>query len=283
MTESIENIVISYHMNKCNSIEIMKNIMNRYIVTNNIETITLNNFIKFIPLPSYFKTSHLDNIIKHDNVYKLIKKDNFIILPGNITIPSPLYSPIPFTIPFTIPFIIPYNNILLSSNVYYYEITIMQSIINNNTNTSIGFGTTDTHIDMNNIVGWTNDSIGYNSMDGSIYCWGQKDKIFKEFNQGDIVGAGIIYIEKDLYKFFFTLNGILFDDMFTIKTSKRLIPMIGLKYPITIEVNFNTKPFLYDYRCNITPTVISSNNIFIKENYNSDMYNYMCNYKLKYE
>jgi len=278
-TDSIENIVMSYHTNKEDTIKIIKKIMNRYLVTTNIETITLNNFIKFIPLPAYFITSHLDNIIINNNIYKLSKKENFVILPANITIPSPLYSPIPFTLL--------YNNTLLSSNVYYYEITIISG---NNSNTSIGFGTTETNIDMNNIIGWTNDSIGYNSMDGSICCWGEKDKIFEEFTQGDTVGAGVIYKEKDVYIFFFTLNGIQCPETFTIKTKKRLVPMIGLKYPITIEINLNTNPFKYDYRCHIMPIVISSNNNFIKEYYNSNMYDYMIKYlirdennKLKYE
>ena len=109
--------------------------------------------------------------------------------------------------------------------------------------------------------------------------------ISKSWANNDVAGAGMIWVSESKIKFFFTLNGIMCTNTFSINTKRRLVPMIGLKYPITVEVNFNTKPFKYDYIKHITPIVINSNNNFIKENYNDNMYNYIINLnnKIKYE
>jgi hypothetical protein len=85
------------------------------------------------------------------------------------------------------------------------------------------------------------------------------DKQYKEYGLNDTVGAGIIYCINNTYKFFFTLNGKLFSDMFEITTLNKLIPMINFNYNAPVKVNFNKSRFKYDFRRHILPIVISTN------------------------
>jgi hypothetical protein len=260
-----EYIIRLYHQDKTKALDIISSfIISNFnlLYINNLKQFIyndLNNFnikitdyLLYTPLP---KCLLLDtNYFKFINSkYKSIKRNTNIIA-ANSYLPYFLNCPIPFTVPYIS------NNIkLITSNVYYYELTIDTLPFKNpwkSMNVSIGFGSSETELD-NLILGWTNESIGYNSFDGSICCWGEKDKTHKIFGMGDTVGAGIIYEKRNVYSFFFTLNGKIHTRFNNIFIINKVIPMIGLNYNTLISVNFNTDVYCYDYRKHITPIVIS--------------------------
>ena len=253
INDNINKIILDYYIS-----------LNKKYSEYKLNNITSINFINLIPIPSYFIT--LDNITKNEDMYKM----NFdfpsshTIIKANIMLPNKLYSPIPFSFPYI------YNNIIkiVDSNVYYYELTISNTIIKepwNDMNISIGFGSnlTDTNC---NLLGWTNNSIGYSSFNGTIYCWGQKDKQGKMYGIGDTVGAGIIYKINNTYTIFFTLNGRMIESFDINNSLYSFIPMIGFNYNTIIEINQSTKQFKYDFTKHITQYILSINNNFIKKN-----------------
>jgi hypothetical protein len=258
-----EYVIRLYHQDKTKAQQIINDtIINNFnlLYINNLKQFIYNDFnIKFTdyllytPLPQYLllDTTYFKFI---DSKYKSIERNTNILI-ANCYLPYFLNCPIPFTIPYIS------NNIkLITSNVYYYELTIDTYQFKdpwNSMNISIGFGTSTT--DLNNLIlGWTNESIGYNSFDGSICCWSKKDKNYKTFGMGDTVGAGIIYEKINIYSFFFTLNGKIHTKFNNILIINKVIPMIGLNYNTAISVNFNTDIFYYDYRKQIQPIVIST-------------------------
>lgn len=252
-----------FHSNMTKLIQdyyISLNIINSKYKLNNVNTI---NFINLVPIPSYFNT--YNNIIRNGNIYSINNSSTtHTILHANIMLPDALYSSIPFTFPYI------YHNMieLVDSNVYYYEITITDILVKepwNDMNISIGFGTNSTDISCN-LLGWTNNSIGYHSFDGHISCWTQKDKIGQIYGVGDTVGAGIIYEINNMCTVFFTLNGIIIEK-FIVKNKVPFIPMIGINYNTMIEVNFSIKPFKYNFKQHIKPYILSINNKFVKRNF----------------
>lgn len=263
-----EDIIKLYRNNRTEALKQIKNIIGGYYGLSKIKNISIIHYIKFIPLPSKLKIDQLDTIIFDKGKYKSCKQNNYIVA-SDISLPHSSISPIPFTIPY-----ISNETQLIKSNVYYYEITIDKVCFLkswDSMNVSIGFGTTATDMS-DNILGWTNESIGYNSFNGSIYGWSLKDRMFSEYGLGDTVGAGLIYITNNTYDVFFTLNGVIYSELIRIETKNRIIPMIGLNYNASISINFNKTRLMYDYRDHILPIVISTNNIFIKERYDTKSY-----------
>lgn len=245
-----------------------------------IKDIRLCDYLLFVPLPSKLKIQNL-NIISIDNKYFSTKNNNYII-PADICLPHYSISPIPFSFPYCTQSKIGKSSDILSdiqlikSNVYYYEITIDSipaTTAWDSMNIGIGFGTTNTDT-TDNILGWTNETIGYNSFNGGIYGWSLKEYVFKEYGLGDTVGAGIIYNTANNYTIFFTLNGTIFSEMLKINTCNKIIPMIGLNYNAMIKINFNKEKFKYNYRKHILPIVITTNNSFIKSGYVDSMYQF---------
>jgi len=255
-----EDIISLYQVNKEKCLDYIKNIFkyNYNLPRKNIVT-NISDYFNMVPLPSKLKTN---NKIHYLNRKYISYKNNNYIIPCNICLPHYSISPIPFSIPY-----ISHNTRIISSNVYYYELTIDSIPFTeswNSMNISIGFGTSNTDIS-DNILGWTNEGISYNSFDGSISGWKIKDRIYKDFGLGDTVGAGVIYCTDSTYKVFFTLNGEMYSEIIEIKSINKLIPMIGLNYNSMIKINFNTCTFRYNYTVHISPKIISTNNVYIKE------------------
>ena len=256
-----KNIISLYQTNKELALDYINQIFryNYNLQTKNI-IINISDYFSIVPLPNKLK---IDNdYIKYHNDKYISYKHNNCILPCNICLPHHTISPIPFSIPY-----ITQNTKMISSNVYYYEISIDTIPFTkswNSMNISIGFGTTASDIS-DNILGWTNEGISYNSFDGSICGWKTHDYIYKTYGLGDTVGAGVIYGSEnnfDCYNIFFTLNGEKFSDIIKIQSKNKLIPMIGLNYNSMIKINFNTHAFKYNYTNHILQKIISTNNIY---------------------
>ena len=266
-----EYMIRLYHINKDEALRFIKK-----IIINNLNLLYINNFKQFIyndlnnidiKFTNYLLYTNLPSRLFIDNItiksiqstYRSVERNNDLIA-TNCFLPYFLTDPIPFTIQY-----ISNNITLITSNVYYYELTIesYQFIDSwDSMNVSIGFGSSVTDL-KNTILGWSNESIGYNSFDGSICCWGLKDKNYNIFGVGDTVGAGVIYEKQNTYSFFFTLNGKLHSKFNNIFIINKIIPMIGLNCNTCVSVNFNTDIFMYDYRKHILPIVISTNNEYI--------------------
>ena len=253
-----KNIILLYYTDKNLAYSYIKEIIRyNYNLSIPINT-SLSGYFNMVQLPSKLK---LNNKIEYHNNKYISYKHNNSILPCDICLPHYSISPIPFSIPYIL------ENTIISSNVYYYEITIDSIPFDKpwlSMNISIGFGTTNTDIS-DNIIGWSNEAISYNSFDGSITGWKIKDHIYKTFGLGDIVGAGIIYCDKSTYNIFFTLNGELYSNITEMKSINKIIPMIGLNYNSMIKINFNTDVFKYNYTTHISPKNISNNNLFVSQ------------------
>jgi len=260
-----------YNMIETVHIDINKKILDYYILLNNkysiykLSNIKQINYINLVPLPSKLILSNVNvnNINNIDSCYYITNNPLYYILHANKSLPHSSCCPIPFSFPYI------YENIIciIDSNVYYYELTVNENLINEfiNHNISIGFGTTTTDLECN-ILGWTNNSIGYHMFDGSISRWGCIDIPCKKYECGDTVGAGIIYKMNNIYDFFFTLNGKRVSPYITVKYIDPVIPMIGLNSNMMVEINFSTKPFKYDFKTHITQYIISTKRDFVKRN-----------------
>ena len=87
----------------------------------------------------------------------------------------------------------------------------------------------------------------------------------------------MIYISKNKYKAFFTLNGIELPYSCNFTTIKKITPMIGFDFSAIIIPNFGTKNFMFDFSKYINSYVISTTNSFINNNFKLDSYEYSCN------
>jgi hypothetical protein len=142
----------------------------KYIpIYNNINVIKpLQCLLSFVPLPYSFETSYLsdkDQINKSNNIYTFLGQPGDRIMYANRRIPNYDKDSIPFTIPITINDEVK----LIQSNVFYYEVTILNTTIRkpwDNECISVGFGTKNTPY--KNHVGWTRDSWGFHSDDGNL-------------------------------------------------------------------------------------------------------------------
>ena len=239
--------------------------LNNTIINNN----SFLNFACFYPLPTSCEISSYkndDEIINNNNVYEFVgKSSNHRIMFGNRLLPYSNTDPIPFTFPIRISD----NTIeLFNTNCFYYEVTICERIRDPwmNETLSIGFGSITTPIRCN--PGWISDTVGYHLDDGSI----QYNQIINKNNGpicniGDTVGAGIVYVAENMYKFFFTFNGSIISNEYlnnNIIIKSAITTIVGYDHSCKIKINFGNDIFKFNIKnyCN-TNFVISQNNEFI--------------------
>ena len=220
----------------------------------------------FHPLPTIFITKDYinDNLIieEPDNilVFKGKEKKNRIIF-GNRNLSEYGSNPIPFTFPIKIKD----KYELLNSNLFYYEIEILERHRKPWKEETIGIGFGNINLYYITNPGWKNDSFGYHLDDGSLHINGKCIKNFGPiYNQGDVFGAGIIFLSKNLCKPFFTINGYLINNSIEeIEINYPITPILGFDSSFKIKYNFGKSEFLFDIKSMITPNiVISNNNIF---------------------
>ncbi len=232
--------------------------------------ISLNSFH---PLPTSFINEFDDlktYVIKDDdNILSFIGVENqSITLFGNRPLPLFTNNPVPFTFP-----IINNNNIeLLNSNIYYYEVEMLEKHRTswNNENIVIGYGTYDSKLKM--LPGLEYCSCGYFSFDGTFNNQCQKILKTNAWNEGDIAGIGLIYSNYE-YIPFITLNGILININIKINITDILSPLIGINHSCKIKYNFGSYPFKFNIKDFLHNNVIYSNiNDFISSNCNIKKY-----------
>jgi len=232
----------------------------------------------FIPLPTRFLLSELytnsNKILKFNNEYQFHGTPGHRVLFSDKILPAKkIKSPIKFPIPFTFPVHTNEYVELLQSNIYYYEVTILNKVNQPDTHfespcVSIGFGLNTTPF--NSHVGWYCDSIGYHSDDGTIRQNNTNNTakvISKPWANNDVAGSGIIWLSENKVKFFFTLNGKLIwisSEPFDIKSY--YFPTIGYDHPNSININFSSSKFKYNIKNMIieySKEIISTDNDFI--------------------
>ena len=231
----------------------------------------------FIPLPTrlllndeLYNNDH--KIIKLNDEYQFHGQSGNRIIFGDKILPF-INDTIKLPIPFSFPIYTDTNVIFVLSNIYYYELSIENT--QNITEPwyseciSIGFGNNNSLFESH--VGWHADSIGFHSDDGSIR-FNQSNTVNTSYSPpwipGDIIGAGIIYIDKNIIKPFFTFNGVIVyiaDN--PIKISVPYFPIIGYDHSHSIKLNFSNKQFKFDIKTMINKysnIIISTDNIFLK-------------------
>jgi len=224
--------------------------------------IKLQYILFFIPLPRYFKINdYQSKFINICNKYSNCNDSANSILMGNVILPHPSICPIPFL------FQHKYNNKFnySISNVYYYELTVDKNSFKEpfeNQAISIGFGTIKIPINYN-FVGWAKHTVGYHSDDGMMYADNIIIDKMERYSNGDTVGAGLIYLEENIYKIFFTLNGNLINLYQTLITNKKLTVMININHSSAVQVNFGENNFLFDFTSLISSNIITTKNKFI--------------------
>jgi hypothetical protein len=277
----------------CNKINITKQLLLENYFTNNKEILSifkklyylvmgikiykmnLQYVLLFTPLPRYFKiTDHSSKFINMYNKYSNCDDTANSILMGNVILPHPSTCPIPFL------FQHKYNNRFryTISNVYYYELTVDKNSFKEpfaNQAISIGYGAIRTPINYN-FVGWAKHTVGYHSDDGMIYADNVIIAKSDNYSNGDIVGAGLIYLEKNKYKIFFTLNGNLINLYQTLITTKKLTVMMNIHHSSAVKINFGETNFLFDFTTLITSNIITTKNNFI-DNFSLDKFIYNSN------
>jgi len=230
------------------------------------------NYLSFYPLPTKLVVQYNNNdtnkIIVEDNIYSYSGTDHgFKLLFANRILPYYDKAPIPFTFP-----IINENNDLelLNSNIYYYELTILENHRESweKEHISFGYGSVTTPYTIS--VGWCSDTFGLHLDDGTFY-YNQVifQKLFNSYRVGDTFGAGIIYLDKCKYHPFFTYNGTLIKIItdFTIKSE--ILPIINFNHSNKIKLNFGQEKFIFNIKNMIINNfIISHNNSFINSNYN---------------
>jgi hypothetical protein len=235
----------------------------------------------YIPLPdkmdisSNFYSSINNKITNYNNIYQFSGTPGNRIMFANSSVPFSFNNNIPLDvpIPFSFPNINSQENLeIISSNVYYYEVTIENQINLNNTwpsqCVSVGFAYKNTNINAH--VGWFNNSIGFHSDDGTIRYNNQKEAtvISRPWHVGDTIGCGLIYIDKRLVIPFFTFNGniiYMFDN--PVKMHLPYYPAIGYDHPNSIKVNLSNYKFVFDIKKFIyehTNKVISTENSYLE-------------------
>jgi hypothetical protein len=232
----------------------------------------------FIPLPTRFLLSELytnsNKILKFNNEYQFHGTPGHRVLFSDKILPAKkIKSNIKFPIPFTFPVHTNDNIEILQSNIYYYEVTILDKVNQPNTDfespcVSIGFGLNTTPY--NSHVGWYCDSIGYHSDDGTMRQNNINNTakvISKSWANNDVAGAGMIWVSESKIKFFFTLNGKLIwisTEPYDIRGY--YFPIIGYDHPNSISVNFSSSKFKYNIKNMIieySKEIISTDNDFI--------------------
>ena len=233
----------------------------------------------FYPLPSRLLLSELytenNKILKYKNEYQFYGEHGNRIIFADKILPF-INNKSKYPIPFSFPIPSESDVEILLSNVYYYEVTLLnKQNINSYTGECISIGFGHKYTNFSNHVGWSNDSIGFHSDDGTIR-YNQTGHSIKPHSNiwkpNDVIGAGVIYVNKNEIKPFFTINGKLIYMMGkTIKMKFPYFPMIGYDHSHSFETNFSTKPFVYNIKKII---VNNSNNIISSEN------NFICEYDI---
>ncbi len=230
----------------------------------------------FYPLPTRLLLTEAytetNKIIKNKNEYEFHGASGNRIIFSDKKLPF-VNEKLKYPVPFSFPVPSDTDVEILTSNVYYYEVKLLEK--QNMTPwigecVSIGFGHKNTNFHTH--VGWTSDSIGFHSDDGTIR-FNESTKVSKVYSDvwkpGDVGGAGIIYVGKNEIKPFFTFNGkLVYMSGKTINMKFPYFPMIGYDHSHSIEMNFSSKPFVYDIKKLIlknSDNVISSENTFITD------------------
>lgn len=245
-----------------------------------------------VQLPKEFILSSFhvnENLItKNKNIYSFKGIGGNRIIIANKCVPCSLFNDIP--IPFSFPIVCKEQNTeIIQSNVYYYEVTITNNVNINNTwpsqCISVGFATNETPV--NSHIGWFADSIGYHSDDGTVRYnnSGGATIISRTWDVNDTVGAGIIYVSKNTFKYFFTLNGkIMYMSENPVCITKPYFPAIGYDHPNSISINlstsefkFNLKKFIVENNTGVINTESKSSNDNIDDFYLNEHLNYKKN------
>jgi len=245
----------------------------------------------YIPLPdkmdisSNYYSDNNNKITNNNNIYQFTGSPGNRIMFANSSVPFSFNNNIPLDvpIPFSFPNIISKENIskenishetleIISSNVFYYEVTIENQVNLNNIwpsqCISVGFAYKNTNVNAH--VGWFNNSIGFHSDDGTIRYNNEKAApvISRPWVVGDTVGAGLIYVDKMLVIPFFTFNGSIISIFENpIRMHLPYYPAIGYDHPNSIKVNLSNYKFVFDIKKIIyehTNKVISTDNSYIE-------------------
>ena len=259
----------NYKVNKELYTNMIKYLINAYFEYNKDIKININNeyltYNCFYPLPTKLIINESEhNIIENNNIYSIKNEGNKKILFANRILPSINKDPIPFSFP-----IIKNNELeIINTNIYYYELTILENLMNNFNNEICCIGYGPLNIIMNSYIGNDNNSIGYNLNSGEIIHNKIKYNYGLICKKNDTLGTGLIYISNNIYKPFFTYNGALLD----IKLNNiynfedyNMVPLVEYNYPNKIKLNFSQEEFKFDIKnFKFKSNILSQNNNFLK-------------------
>ena len=128
------------------------------------------------------------------------------------------------------------------SNLFYYEITIMEQTRKgwNSQGIVIGYGDIETRI--NATVGIERNTFGYDVKTGCIYANGLViNNNCPKCDKDDVIGIGIII--HSFIRFFATVNGYLISELFEMRTKYSIVPMMTYVDSHKIKYNFGNEPF----------------------------------------
>lgn len=245
-----------------------------YETDNLIYTNPYITFQSFIPLPTTFISDHFNDInIEDDSIcltYNLKNKNRIII--ADKILPFHSHDPIPFSFPIKIK-----NNYeIINSNVYYYEITIGEQIMQSWFDETIVIGYGSMFVNKTSNPGWKNNTFGYHLDDGTYQYNGEIIKNFGPICKiGDVIGAGIIYLSETIYQPFFTINGKLIEKPIPeITITQSIVPMIGYDHSHKVKFNFGKSEFKYQIKNQLhARQIISLNNIFFENKNQNKTFN----------
>ena len=224
-------------------------------------------------MPTYFKYNIFE--IKTNNFYEINEKNENNIMQSNICIPHPSISPIPFTFGF-----INKNKYkLVNSNIYYYEVKLEESNYTyNDSLLSVGYGSINNLV-IKHHVGDQDNSVGLHSSSGRVFINKSKNGILiaNKIKNGDVIGAGLIYLKNDYYIPFFTLNGKLLKFVREVILTGLLTPQMSCRKINGINVNFSHNKFKFNIGklINSYNNIISTKNKYILKNYDIKLYKFI--------
>lgn len=235
----------------------------------------------FIPLPSRLlvdkRYSGCDIIINNNNEYNYLgyitNNNKTRILFADKSLPffdnNPFKQDKILPIPFTFPIIKDNETKLILSNIYYFEVTITdkKNINMNWSNEAVSIGYGNKNTPFHSHVGWNNNSFGFHSDDGCFFFNNTKNsnKISEPWTKA---GAGIIFIDINKVKIFFTENGKLVYIMKEpVSIFDSYFPQVGYNHSHSIKVNFGQEKFIFDIENLINNNkIISTKNSFLLNN-----------------
>jgi hypothetical protein len=233
--------------------------LNKYELYSDNYFLSLKNFSL---LPTHFIINNnsiiSDGITINDNIIITNKEEIRTYIYSDRILPFIEISSIPFTFPIIKNIDGSQKILLLNSNVFYYEIIILE---NNQFPIFIGYGFL---LNKNNIK-----NMSYFGINTSGYYIHNNLKIELniEINKGDIIGAGLIYTDFNKYMPFFTLNGILLsiNNISCINANNNIIPALNISGKTKIKYNFNLEQFSFNIeRYLFNNNIFSNNNIFLQ-------------------